>query len=451
MKSVLHNEGIEMSVLSNLLSYPDLLPQYQEVMSDELFFNPTHKVVYNAIKHVYDEGEAPDILTVGMYLMKNPQANAPNPDDLAGISSYSMSSANFAYNIDVLRNLAKRRRYWVLGTKLVSVGTDLTIDIDHVDKDIDRIREENLQQSSGVFNMQAVNDALAERIEKNCNDDRASMVPTGFKLIDERGGFQLTDFNVIAGATSQGKSTLAINMLVNAAKAGVPGMFFTLEMTIEQLAARINSPFSGVSSAVMLYKKMRTDQIREFERAKKFSEKLPIYIDDTSTNFEKIKDVIRSFAIKRKVKVFFIDYVQVLSSTRKRQDSEAQFLETVCRELKNLAKELKVCIVALSQLNREAKDSDPRPSLSKLKGSGGIEQAADTIVFIYRPGYYGKRHRYRPELDPDSTAEMIIGKGRNIGVGTGSVGFRAENTYFYDLDSKEQALIPKAEQQPLPF
>ena len=117
----------------------------------------------------------------------------------------------------------------------------------------------------------------------------------------------------------------------------------------------------------------------------------------------------------------------------------------------NLAKELKVCIVALSQLNREAKDSDPRPSLSKLKGSGGIEQAADTIVFVYRPGYYGKRHKYRPDLDPDSTAEMIIGKGRNIGVGTSYVGFRAENTYFFDLDSNEPTPIPEAEQQPLPF
>lgn len=455
-KPILYSEELEEQVLSNLLNYSELIGQYGEVLSEEMFHNPKHKALYRAIRSVYDEGETPDLPTVGMYLMRNPDSLAPEAWELAKISSTAASSVNFPQNTDTLLDLAKRRKYWALGHRLISAGTDITTEISEIDKEIDTVREENLSASKDVYDMRAVNEALSLRIQQNCNDERANMIPTGFELIDEKGGFQLTDLNVIAGATSQGKSTLAVNMLVNAARKGVAGMMFTLEMTIEQLAARINAPLSGVNSSLMLYKKLRTDQLRDFEKAKAVSNSLPIYIDDSSTNYEKIKDSIRANAKKRKVKVFFIDYIQILSSTRKRQDGDAQFLETICRELKNLAKELRVCIVVLSQLNRDAKESDPRPTLSKIKASSGIEQAADTVIMIYRPGYYGKKHKYRPDLDADKTSEIIIGKGRNIGTGSGYVGFKPELSQFYDLlpdveGEKDKPAKEPQEETKLPF
>jgi len=451
----LHDDGLERQILSNLMSYSDLMAQYQDVLSEEMFYHPKHQILFRAIKAIADGGDFPDVLNVGMYFMKNPQPISIEAWEIADISSCAVTSVNFGHNVEILWDMAKRRRYYILGNRLISAGTDFTVDIDVIDVEIDKIREQNLIASKDVFDMHSINEALTTRVQQNCKDDKATMIPTGFSLIDEKGGFQLTDFNVIGGSTSMGKTTLAVNMLVNVAKAGIPSMFFTLEMTIEQLAARINAPLSGVGSSLMLYKKLRTDQIRDFERAKAISDKLPIYIDDKSTKYEMIKDSIRSNAIKRGIKIFFIDYLQVLSSTSKRQESEASFFETISREFKNLAKELRVCIVALSQLNREAKDTDPRPALSKIKASSGIEQAADTVLFIYRPGYFGKKHKYRPDLDEKTTAELIIAKGRNIGTGSGYVGFKGELSQFYDLTDNNStttpAAIPTPTEEHLPF
>jgi replicative DNA helicase len=211
-------------------------------------------------------------------------------------------------------------------------------------------------------------------------------IHTGFKMIDDRGGFETGDLVVIGGATSIGKTTLAINILVNSAKTGIPSMFFSLEMTIQQISARI------------------------------VSNELPIYIDDSANSIEAIKEKIRSMAIKKGVKVFFIDFLQRMWKLNNIKENEVHFYEAVCNELKDLAKKLKVCIVIICQLNRGTNDNNPRPSLSMLPND--IETAPDTIIFIYRPGYYGKRHKYRPDLDPNTTAELIIAKGRNMWTGS---------------------------------
>ena len=453
-KIALHSDELERSVLSNLLTYAALLERWQEVLNEDLFYNPKNKALFKAVKSVYDEGDTPDMQAVCIYLMKNPDSIAPEAWEVAEIAGSEASSVSFEQNIETLADLAKRRRYWLLGHRLMSAGTDYTVNIDEVDKEIDGIREENLSASHDVYDMKAVNQVLTERIASNLKDERATMIPTGFSQIDEKGGFQLTDFDVIGAATSQGKTTLAINILYNAAKQGVTGMFFSLEMTVAQLAARINAPLCGISSGLMLFKKLYTDQVRRIEEAKAITDSLPIFIDDSTTSYEKIKEKIRANAIKRGVKFFIIDYLQILTTSRSGRESEASFFERVSRELKNLAKELKVCIVALSQMNRQANDADPRPTLSKLKASGGIEQAADTVLMLYRPGYYGKKHRYRPDLDANATSEVIIGKGRNIGVGSFYVGFKAELSQFYDLEPSTedvQQTQPQAEQTVLPF
>lgn len=157
-------------------------------------------------------------------------------------------------------------------------------------------------------------------------------------------------------------------------------------------------------------------------------------------------------AIKKHVKVFYIDFLQRVKKPKNMKESEASFYEAVCNELKDLAKELKVCIVILVQLNREANNADPRPTLSKIKASSGIEQAADTVVFVYRPGYYGKQHKYRPTLDANRTAEIIIAKGRNTETGSFYVGYKPELNLFYDMDAGEPETVqPDAQEQPLPF
>ncbi len=454
MKIALHSDELEREVLSNLMSYEGLFGQNQEVLSEDLFYTPKHRALYKAIKDVADGGDFPDVLNVGMRLMQHPDSLAPEAWEVAEIASLSVTSVNFDRNVEMLIDMAKRRRYWLLGNKLISAGTDFTVDIGEVDKDIDKIREQNLLVSSDVYDMASINKALTERVKSNFNGENKTMLKTGFTSLDERGGFQLSDLNLIGGATSMGKSTFATNIAVNVAKSGVPSMIYTLEMTKEQLAARINAPFSGVPSYVSLYKKLRTDQLRFLEGAKSVTDNLPLYIVDSLTTYELIKANIRSNAIKRKVKLFVIDFLQTLGYLRSKNESEASFYERVCRELKNLAKELEVCVVLVVQFSRpQEKNSDPRPDKSMIRGSGGIEQAADTILLLYRPKYYGRQHKYRKDI-PDHITEVIIDKGRNIG-GTGTFFADYKNEMFFEFQSadasSEAQRAPEPVQEQLPF
>jgi replicative DNA helicase len=409
-KLTLHNKDLECQILSNLMNYVNLYTDNREHLNADLFYYPVHRTVFEAIKDVYESGDVPDVLTVGMYLMQNPRQFAPDPAELSIISEFASTSVNFFSELMMLVDMAKRRRCWLLGQRMIKAGTDFTVDISEIDKDIEIYREDNYKSAVDYYDMKAINGALSERVQQNTVDEKANMVTTGFMYLDIRGCFQFTDLIVIAGATSMGKTTLAINMLVSNAKAGIPSMFFSLEMTIQQLSARINAPICGISSSLLLFKKLRTSQLRDFEKAKAVSNDLPIYIDDSANSIEAIKEKIRSMAIKKGVKVFYIDFLQRVKKPKNMRESEASFYEAISNDLKDLAKELKVCIVILCQLNRDANNTDPRPTLSKIKASSGIEQAADTVVFIYRPGYYGKQHKYRPTLDADKSAEIIIAK-----------------------------------------
>lgn len=451
-KLPLNDKDLEYQVLSNLMNYPNLYPEYRELLNIDLFSYPETRGIFKAVKEVSELGDLPDMLTVSMYLQQHPEKDAPAPYTIATIYSFAVTSVNFEKEVYILADMAKRRRCWVLGHKMINAGTDFTVDISEIDKEIEVYRDDNCKSAVDFYDMRAINGALSERVEQNTLDEKANLVTTGFSYIDERGSFQYTDLIVLGGATSMGKTTMAVNMLVNGAKAGIPSMFFTLEMNIQQISARINAPICGISSSILLFKKLQINQLRDLERAKGVSNELPIFIDDSSSSIEAIKEKIRSMAIKKHVKVFYIDFLQRVKKPKNMKESEASFYEAVCNELKDLAKELKVCIVILVQLNREANNADPRPTLSKIKASSGIEQAADTVVFVYRPGYYGKQHKFRPTLDANRTAEIIIAKGRNTETGSFYVGYKPELNLFYDMDAGEPETVqPDAQEQQLPF
>lgn len=318
---------------------------------------------------------------------------------------------------------------------------------------------------------------------------------TGFEQIDDMGGFRSGELVIISGDSSIGKTTLAINMLINGSKGNTPAMLFTLESDEDKIRARINNMtmqtlrqdleyriLSNIMNFPNLYTEHREhlnvdlfcgqtckvtfNAIKNiYDAGKKpdllnvamylmqnpvdnapdannlaminsyavtsvnFEEDLhklfimandicndSIHIDDSSSSIETIKDKIRSMAVKKGVKVFYIDFLQRVRKPKDMMESWASFNGSICNDLKDLAKDLGVCIVLIVQLNRNANNNDTRPTLSQMNDS--VYQVADTVIFIYRPGYYGKRHKYRPELDPNMTAELIIAKGRNIGTGS---------------------------------
>lgn len=451
VKLALHNKELEYRVLSCLMTYPGLMSESSDVLSENSFYFTQCKILYHAICEVYNGGNVPDLLSVSMYLKRNPVEGAPEMYEIAEISDAAHTRSTFEQDLATLSELAKRRDYWLLGQKLMAVGTDPTLELTDIESEMDKVRERNLLASHDVYSMQQANDMLKIRVSMNQRNDKSTMLITGFPSLDERGGFQLSDLNLIGGATSMGKSTFTTNLLVNVARSGTPTMCFTLEMTVEQMAARINAQMSKVPSYVTLFKKLHTDQIHYLESAMKESDKLPLYIDDSVTTYESLKDSIRSNAIRRGIKLFAVDYLQTLGSIAKREKSEneASFYERICRELKNLAKELKVCIVLVVQFSRIDKNN-PRPDMSMIRGSGGIEQAADTILLLYRPDYYGREHKYRKDI-PSRVTEVIIDKGRQIGgKGVFFADYKDETFFEYQTELKTPEL-PKPSQTELPF
>jgi replicative DNA helicase len=254
-------------------------------------------------------------------------------------------------------------------------------------------------------------------------------IKTGLFLYDKfAGGLHNSDLIIIAGETSQGKTSLALAMFKNCVKNGSRAAIFSLEMTKEQLVARITSQETGVGAKKIMYNKMTPYEKETVISELNKLQNLPIYFDETTFNdIDKICTSIRKLKIKFNITLAMVDYIQNMKGS----DKEAGISE-ICKKLKGLAKELDIPIIAISQLSRDK--INPEPSISRLRGSGQIEETADIVVLLYRPEVYGKYYSDPHEnVTTDSTAQIKIAKGRNIGVGSFIVGFNKETTNFYDF------------------
>ena len=294
-----------------------------------------------------------------------------------------------------------------------------------------------------------------------------SGVTTGLRDLDQKlGGLHDSDLLILAGRPSMGKTALATNIAVNAAKAYVPEKaadgtykakegarvgFFSLEMSSDQLAGRILAEFSNVPSDRIRRGDISEEDFVEIYDAAGRLESLPLYIDDTG-GLTIAQVAARARRLKRMhgLDLLVIDYLQLLAGSKKVSEGRVQELTEITTGLKALAKELAVPIVALSQLSRQVESrEDKRPQLSDLRESGSIEQDADVVMFVYREEYYLGRAEPRegtPEhLEWQQTmdevhgqAEVIIGKQRHGPIGTVKLAFQPELTRFGDLASPER-------------
>lgn len=425
------------------------------------FYNLKYSRLVSVIITLYGEGQNVNIVTTTEYILSHPDANDPEVWEIAEISSYSIKSV-FEDSFNVVESLYIRRRYFTLGARLMDFGTNPIVSMEEIQKDISDVLEEGAEKKKRVKSLKDANVELKERVNKNYNGTSDTMIPTGFKEIDEKGGLQTGDFDVIAAESSAGKTSLLTCIMVNAASKGVPCMLFSMEMMSNQIAARIASPKAKISSGIIQYKKLSDWQMNELSEAMKQTDNLPIYFDDESTvSFDSIKASIRHNVKHLGIKLVGIDYLQILAGMSRNQE---QFLGSIARQLKNLAKELQICIVALSQLARNI--TDPKPTLSRVRASGQIVEAADSVIMIWRPSEYGKGYNDYINVPTADTAELIIGKGRNIGTFTCIVGFNKETTSFYNYDgevrktgeihidskkNEKQESEPEPEQGELPF
>lgn len=279
---------------------------------------------------------------------------------------------------------------------------------------------------------------LYDIVNRNLQADKPTTgTPTGFPKIDNKGGLQPSDLVIVAGSTSQGKTSFATSVILTAIKAGSKVAFYSMEMTRQQLTARLASVESGIPANELLYSRLDNEKISMLDKGigKLYDDcGKGLFFDDRSTsNIDMIIASIRSMKIKYEINGAVIDYLQILNVNMKGTNKEQQMGE-VARRLKNLAKELNIWIIALSQLNRDSQN--PEPSTDRLRDSGQIAEAADTVILIYRPEVYGKPYP-KPfhECSTKGTAMINISKGRNIGIGRFICGFDSNTAHFYNLEN----------------
>lgn len=225
-----------------------------------------------------------------------------------------------------------------------------------------------------------------------------------------------------------------MDIAVNIAKDGVPVAVYTMEMRKAQLSTRVLAQETKINSRLIMGERLNSDEVERINKTIARLRNLPVYFDESSTtSINTIYFSIRTLARRMGVKMVVVDYLQILSTNQKVVNLEA-FYGEVTRRLKNLAKDLNICIVLLSQLSRGYDTAEP--SLSRLRGSGQINEAADMTFLIYRPEYYGKHYTGEFAMtDPKGTALIICAKGRNVGTYSFVCSFDAEHTHFYDIEN----------------
>ena len=434
--SLIFSGNLETGVLTCILNNNNNFFSVGKMLSENLFYDTKNKNLFKMIQKGISDGKTVDLMYVVTETAKSTAKNIYTISDLMSIFTGYISDALFGQYVEELAELSRRRSLWALGQKLIRLGVDMTYSYNDAMKEIESVMERDGEADTGVISLKDANTKMMQRVRDNITGVSDSFIPTGFSYIDSRGGFQASDFNVIAAATSSGKTSLATNIAVNAAKAGKPVMCYSMEMKAEQVAARINATISKVSSSLIQYKKLYESQFNDVQKAVNETNGLPIYFDDSSTtSAEAIFTSMRANSKKYGIKMFIIDYLQILSSIKSVNDQQS-FLGEVSRKLKNLAKELNVNVTVLSQLARN--NQDPMPTLDRLRASGQIAEASDTVLLIWRPSLYGKTSYKGSNAPVDGTAEIIIAKGRNVGTGSFIVGFDPSTTNFYDISTEQR-------------
>lgn len=438
----LNDKACEDVLVGSILADNNAFNNVRDILTDDCFFDNFNKAVYRAIIAVTEQGNVADIISVKAEL----ESKRVQFDLMALMSLTDHYTINLRQYAIRLKDLATRRR-------LTQIAQRLLINSYTEENPIEQVTQQATDDiaalfSSDVSEVMVLRDGIKKVntiINQNLQDThQLTGSPTGFEELDKKmGGLQCSDLTIIAAESSIGKSSLSLSIALNAAKYGEKIAIYSMEMKAEQLTARIMAMESGVSSSNILYARLDGGQLQQIEKGVGKIENLNIFFDDRSTSsIDTILSSIRYMVMKYKVKGAIIDYLQILNVNMKNVNKE-QAMGDVARRLKNIAKELDIWVIALSQLSRDKEN--PIPTLARLRDSGQIAEAADNVILIYRPEFYGKLS-YPSDFASASvqgTALIHLAKGRNVGTTKFICGFNAPTTLFYNL----QNVPTKSEQQ----
>src|SRR6187401_1200521 len=469
-RSAPHNIEAEQSLLGAILVNNDAFYRVSDFLEPRHFFEPLHQTIFETASSLIRMGKVATPVTLKTFLPADTDIGGMTVGQyLARVAAEATTIINAQDYGRTVYDMSLRRDLIRIGEDMVNVAFDAPVDftprtqIEDAERQLYELAESGRYDGGFQRFAQAITTAVDMAARAYQRDGSLSGIATGLRDLDTKmGGLQSSDLIIVAGRPGMGKTALATNIAYNIAKAhrgetradghiatvdgGIVG-FFSLEMSAEQLATRIIAERTGIPSS-----HIRRGGITEadFETIKDVSielQGLPFYVDETGgLSIAQLSARARRLKRQKGLDVLVIDYIQLLQgSQRKASESRVQEVTEITTNLKALAKELNVPIVALSQLSRQVENrDDKRPQLSDLRESGSIEQDADVVLFVFREEYYLSNKEPRPGSDDHAKwmtemaavhgkAELIIGKQRHGPTGTVQLAFEAAVTRFADL------------------
>jgi replicative DNA helicase len=430
------NLDAEQAVLGALMVDRELMSVLGEIVQRSDFYAPHHATIFENIQRLYERGEPIDKVSVAEELRRRKLL-----DDVGGAEFLSRlldsvpTTASAEYYARVVAEKAILRSLIGAGSRIAQIGFEPS---DDVDETLDRCEQMIFQigrrQGAGFVLVKDLLKPAFEQIDKLYHQQgQVTGVPSGFKRLDQfTAGFQGGELIIVAARPSMGKTSLALNVVMHAARdAGKAAALFSLEMSNEQLVQRLLSAEAKLDAQRLRTGNIKDEEWSDITAAMGILAEVPIYIDDSAAlTVSEVRSRCRRLKANTGLDLIVVDYLQLLRPSNPRVTSRVEIIDEICRGLKALSKELKVPVIALAQLNRSPEmRNDKRPMLSDLRESGGIEQEADVVAFIYRDEYYNP-----PTPENEHLAEIIIAKQRNGPTGTVVLRFDKKFTTFSDVD-----------------
>jgi replicative DNA helicase len=438
-----HDDEAEESVLGSLMLDKDAVVKVVDILHPEDFYNEHNGLVYETILDLYNEQVPLDILNVSSRLKeKKLLKQIGGRGRLTELINGVPTASNVASYAKIVKNKANLRRLIQTASELVQMGYDeeMPVDeiMDHAEKKLFAVSQNTIKQ--GFTSINSLLESAFERIDDiHRNKDKFRGIESGFPDLDKiLSGFQKSDLIILAARPSIGKTSFSLDIARQAAlRSKEPVMIFSLEMSSDQLVDRMLSAEARVSLWGLRTGNLaeESDDFQKIGDAMGVLSEAPIFIDDSATaNIMEMRAIARRFQAEHGLGLLIIDYLQLMEGrSGKSQDSRVNEISKISRGLKNLAKELNVPILALSQLSRAVESRSPQiPKLSDLRESGSIEQDADVVLFLYR------EDRENPDTENQNIVEVHIAKHRNGPIGRATLYFDEEYASFKSLDTHHE-------------
>lgn len=416
-KQIPFNSEAEQFVLGSVFLEPSIIQNVIDTMDSSDFYVERHQAIFQAMKSLFNAGMVIDLMTVSNELSNQARLGmAGGIDYLASIADSVPSTANVSAYIQIVKDLSLKRAIIETTRNLLEKGYDSKLSTtDYVDMVENKVNEVARKRTTSAFDsIKDISQLVLKQTEDRMNNrGHTTGLATGFYGLDKITlGLHPEELIILAARPAMGKSALAMNIAVNVAKQNKNGhacvAVFSLEMASDQIVSRLVSAESGVESGKIRSGYLDPKEWRQFEAGIESLSKLNLYFNDSSVvTVNEIRAKCRKLHSEGKLDLVIIDYLQLINGDGGRNNRQEE-VAAISRSLKQLARELKIPIIALAQLSRDVeKREDRKPIMADLRESGSIEQDADLVLFIYRDEYYKKDKTSKPGI-----AEVIVAKNR---------------------------------------